>query len=265
MRIKKTFFILAIAILLCGCSPSLLEDINTNNFEPTDSNLDITNFESEYAITLKWDADPGTDEYILYRDTNPDGVYAEIVYQGTELTYTDTDVEDVNNNVYYYYKLAKKRESKIFEKSSYVVGAASSVRNDQYEFNEVYNKAASFDNKTEANIYYFRDGFGNELVDNDWYSIEIEPKKVVTLEITNLDNLDISNDIFFMVKGEIKIDGPAGGGSFTVTIENAENTKETMYFLIGIDKEDFTGIVGGTGGRIGYYEIHFIQEENIVP
>ena len=240
----------------------------------------IKNFENEDSITLEWDADSGADEYILYRDTDPYGSFSQIVYHGTELSFTDKNIEGIYTDdlyYFYYYKLAKKRESKEFDKSTYVVGGASDVMIDQYEDNDKQNNAKPFNNPSKANIYYYKDGNQNELVDTDWYSIELDPRTMVTLTVKNMQNIintyDPSTNTGFseLCYQEMRKTETINvyEGRDNIILINNEYESKTKYFKISINKADFSGEDGtplsmaGRGGKFGYYEIHFVNKVNI--
>jgi len=172
MRMKV--IVILIFLLPVSCTEDLLDRITTNNILPEVEKPAVKSFDKMQTIIIEWDKDEGADEYILYRSEVPDGSYKEI-YSGTDLSYED-NVGSYEIGKFFYYKLAKKRESNEFDKSGYVCGVVAETVKDVHEDNdeESDNKCIDGVNSINANIYYYRDGHGNVLCDNDWYSVTID-------------------------------------------------------------------------------------------
>ncbi|GHV07425.1 hypothetical protein FACS189485_17760 [Spirochaetia bacterium] len=71
-------------------------------------------------VSLKWQADPGSDSYILQKSIkgeNDFGAFQEI-YRGTDTVYIDRNIDI---NISYVYRLDKKRGNKIFEGTEYTI------------------------------------------------------------------------------------------------------------------------------------------------
>ena len=208
---------------------------------------------------------PAQNQYVLYRSDDPDAGYSEI-YRGTDCSYEDSNVISFNNsgNVhFYYYKLAKKRDQKEFDKSNYAAGIAGSIRRDGCEENNDRDHAYNFDISNvgislTANTYFFRDTAGNTITDIDWYYVIVPPRQILTINITVQDgnNLVSGRDLL------ISIDGGASNTEVTFTnnyqINNYSYSAQKLYFCLTPNINTIiNGDPSGIGGTFGGYIINF--------
>jgi len=253
MERSKLLFFLLFLFFFISCTESHFEELSENNVDPEITKPVAKSFVIENAIKIEWDKDIGADEYILYRDKNPEGSFSDKIYGGTNLSYTDDDVTDGN---FYYYKLAKKRGKKEFDKSKYVYGYASNIKNDLFEENNKKKDAKLFEDDVTANIYYYKDNNGNELLDNDWYYVELIGKKMMVVEFEFVQNSLNNGDIKFIQEGYA---GISISDFDTVSIRNDSHDKKNIYFQITAEKSQFIGLGNLSGGKLGFYKINFVQ------
>ena len=167
----------------------------TNNIEPDVYKPEVKSFDKMHTIIIEWEKDEGADEYVLYRagpDCNPENGKYEEIYRGTDLSYED-NVGSYETGDFFYYKLAKKRESKEFEQSKYAYGVVAETVKDIHEDNDEESDKKCIDGLTSVsgNLYYYRDNYGNALYDTDWYSVTIDDG------LYNLYVFDIENQYIY--------------------------------------------------------------------
>jgi len=158
-------------LTLTGCSPGMYEMLNRTIDDPVIVKPNVESFVESNAILVNWEEDDGADEYILERaeDSTITLVY-RTVYSGTGTSYEDRGLE---NDERYIYRLSKRRGKEIFGPSPEVMGVSSLVCRDIYK-NDTMEQAVRLESMDYiANIYYYRTYGGLELIDEDWYYIEI--------------------------------------------------------------------------------------------
>jgi hypothetical protein len=250
---KKIIIIALAGLFFAGCSDDLYVFVDRNTDAPVVAAPRLECFKTEREIDVSWDADAAADEYLLYRDTDPLGLFNHLCYRGKKLCYKDSGLE---SDMRYYYKLAKRRAERIFDKSACVLGAANDIRRDQYEPNDTPDTAAEFYNVTDANIYFYRDNHGNELEDVDWYWVKIEPMRNITFRVWFNDGTNLKpNDIYYAELSGTHYTELSGDND--ITIFNYENHECIKYFCIGINKANFDAV----GGKMGTYQLIF-EETN---
>ena len=245
--------------LFTNCSTeSLFDQIATNDIIPEEETIPIVkSFEIEHAIVVEWEKDDGAEEYILYRSTDPSAGYTS-VYSGGDLTYTDTSVID---ETFYYYKLAKKRGTKEFDKSRYVCGVANDKRKDDKENNDTRANAKPFDlslgKSMQLNISYYKDDYGNSIEDTDWFYAVIPGSTNFEINIVGTDNLISNQDLILYIE-----DDTSSTIVFTnnYTLQNTDADPKRVYFRISVDKDIFIDGDPSSSdiGKIGLYTITFL-------
>jgi hypothetical protein len=143
----------------------------------------IESFVDSCAIYAWWDFDEGADEYILERaEDNPASLVYVTVYRGTDTAYTDSGMEDGRR---YIYRLSKRRGKELFGPSAEVAGVSSLVTRDVYR-NDTMEQAVQLESKDYiANIYYYRTYGGIEIIDEDWYYIDIPPLRQASVVVND--------------------------------------------------------------------------------
>jgi len=159
----------------------LLGDILRVNTDPVVEVPSVTSFEKEETIEITWNADPGADEYILYRAEDAVIPVYKILYQGTSLSLTDTDVTGEHR---YLYTLGKVRGTVLFGPSDPTLGVGSNVIQDNLEGNNIKEKATILVWDLDSNLYYYRSNDGEEIEDLDWYSIYVPPRRKAMIIVT---------------------------------------------------------------------------------
>ena len=114
-RILPYFFIV---FSLAGCSMGLSEDMKRKASDPENIAPCVSSFKDANTVYVSWDEDKNADEYALYRALDDDRNFT-LVYQGTDLSYTDTDILTENRYLYTLYKI---RGSKRFGPSPSAMG-----------------------------------------------------------------------------------------------------------------------------------------------
>lgn len=224
--------------VMSSCSAGLYERLNRKDIIPAISAPSAHSFAVEHGIVLTMDDDPGADEYVLYKDTSPAGSFTNKIYQGTERTYTDYAVDD---EVFYYYKLAKIKGGTEFDKSETVAAITGPTICDIYESNNSKAAAAALLDRMDANFYFYRNHHSTEAVDADWYKVTVPPRNTVRLEIRITSAGYTANSLQYNEEGGAT-QGIINGSNFQ--IDNNGLTSKTCYFQISADR-----------GRIGVQEM----------
>jgi hypothetical protein len=143
---------------------------------------------------------------------------------------------------------------------------ASGIRRDEFSPNSYKHEAAPFPLSGEimANIYFFRDIYGNTLEDVDWFYTDLPPRRerVYTLSADSRGGGLQNNDIFFQQEFGPEMPMLAATGT-TVRLRNDTSETRRVYFMIGVNQANF--LVGATGGRVGHYNLRFVSEVPVVP
>ena len=166
--------IIVLALPVLSCSEGLLGDMLRVRTDPVVEGPSVVSFGKEQTIEITWKADPGADEYILYKAEDALLPVYEILYQGTDLSLIDTDITAEHR---YLYTLGKVRGTVLFGPSDPVMGVGSNVIQDDLEGNNVKEKAAKLVWDLNANLFYYRSNNGEKLEDLDWYSITVPPRR----------------------------------------------------------------------------------------
>jgi hypothetical protein len=252
---------------LLACTADLYEFTNRTIELPDVTAPKVHCFKGVCEIEIFWEKDKGADEYYLYRDETPEGFFNELCYQGQGLSFVDSGLE---NEARYYYKLAKRKETMLFEKSACVMGAANIICQDNYENNNIIDFAISdsasqikkleFVDRIDANIYYYFDASGNELEDVDWYWVHIPKRRYITFTIDFPTGSSLESfDLYYGEYGK-ELQDVIGGEN--ILIENELYEDQIKFFCIRVNK--FLFEPGLEGGKIGTYRIQYKQSNNIL-
>jgi len=246
--------ICALSVYL-SCAPGPLQLISRTASDPEVSMPSVESLAEAGEILVSWEADAAADSYHLYRFTEPDGTGAMCVYSGACLSFAD---HTVDLDRMYYYALSKVRGQMEFGPSSACPGVASTIRRDQFE-NDTRENATEHTYVTPANIFYYRDTYGTEIEDTDWYYINIGPRTFVTLTVRSLTNVT-PRELWFMRDGQLP-------SLLSETAEpvlfNYETVPRRVYFRISVNKENYLGIAAAAGGKSAGYEVKYVQSNAI--
>jgi len=243
---------------LWGCSnASLYELASRTSQEPVIATPTADSFAVEEEIHLSWSEDPGADEYVLLRDVNFNGSYDAVVYDGIGTSFADTNVTADDT---YYYRLAKRRGQRRFEPSGPVFAVGSAVRKDEHEPNDSSETAVPFEDGMACNIFAFRDGFGNSLIDVDYYSITVPADSRAVLEFVDFANLAADELVVQVIRDGVEF--PLTDGQ-ELSIDNDELEQRTLVFRVYVDTGEFfgSGGSGAGGGAVAAYQIDLIRTE----
>jgi hypothetical protein len=249
IKMKKQFLVITILLLfILACSEGLLSNMLRVNTEPVVVVPSVVSFEKEETIEITWNSDPGTDEYILYRAEDALVPVYELLYQGKNLSLSDTDVVGEHR---YLYTLGKVRGTVLFGPSIPVLGVGSYVIQDKLEENNVKEKAVILEWDLDANLYYYRSNSGEEIEDFDWYSITVPPRRKAMIVITQ-SGLGSGTDSWmnYYLEGHVM---ETIINSNAIPVENYSYETKTFKFLISPKSSEFIGdpTLGG-GGLINY-------------
>lgn len=244
----QTLVIIALSFIMLSCSEGLLGDMLRVITDPVVERPTVVSFEKEETIEISWNADPGADEYILCKAEDAVLPVYEILYQGTDLSLTDTNITGEHR---YLYTLSKIRGTRLFGPSFPVLGIASCVIQDGLENNNTKETAVRLVWDLDANLFYYRSNNGDEIEDHDWYSITVPPRRKAMIVVTQ-NGLGSGADSWmkFYLEGYVP---ETIVNSNAISIENYSYEVETFYFLISPNSSEFIGdpALGG-GGLINY-------------
>lgn len=246
-----------IVILGVSCSDGLLGDMERVLKDPVVSPPEVCSFENGNILTVAWAKDPGADEYLLYRTPDtPVPVYS-LVYRGTELSYKDTDVQNEETGGRYLYTLTKARGTKLFGPSDPVLGVVSGVIPDSNEDNDTLEKATELVWDLQSNLYYYRSYSGEELIDHDWYSITVPPRRKAIVVITqNGLNGGESSWMSFALVENVPQTVVSGN---SIAINNYAYSEKTFYFLVSPRPAKFINDPAQGGGSFINYTVSLNQ------
>ncbi len=247
----QTLVIITLTYITLSCSEGFLVDMMRVIADPVIEDPSVVSFETEGTIYISWVEDPGADEYILYKAEDALTPVYEIIYQGTQLSLTDTDVTGEHR---YLYTLSKVRGTSIFGSSDPVLGVGSLVIKDELEDNNTKGTATKLVWDLDANLYYYRSNDGVEIEDLDWYSITVPPRRKAIIVVTQ-SGLASGANSWMEYYLESNVHRTVVNNDF-IPIENTSYDEKTFYFQISPDSSDPTEFIGnpaiGGGGLINY-------------
>ena len=222
--------------LLSSCESGFYDKVSENIVDPSISQPTAEAFISLAGVPVTWAKDDNADGYILYRRIAGQDITQQI-YQGTNLTFTDTSALP---DTIYAYTLAKYRGNKTFTAGTLSYGAFDP----QYvkDLNGLCNAqslAAAVTTQTVyGHIFYYSVNDISQqatLDDSDWYYVDLGPmledyfvfyygavNQAGDLDITTTSNLQVVNQTEFAVI-------------------NPETTTQRLYFCVKSDPGALTG------------------------
>jgi hypothetical protein len=220
-------------------------------------------FRADGNIFISWQYDEGADAYLLMRSfdnplTSSLDPYVP-VYEGTELKYLDTNVNDQQTERYVY-KLYKVRNGLIYKWDHLVAfGVASKTQEDNHEPNNLETQATLLETYRMGNIYCFGFSIPNTfLEDMDWFKVNVPPGKVanIAVQYTNL-----ANDGYFLLYVPF-FETRTITHLVSFSVRNDESVQKDVTFAIIPDRSRFLQ-VNGTGGSVAGYTIVWQSIDNI--
>lgn len=256
---KKVLIISMVIYLIPSCSNGLFSELNRLSADPETTEPRVLSFGEESVITIQWDKDVLSDEYILYRALDGNVLNFEEVYRGVNCKYRDVDgiVEEL-----YHYSLSKVRGLKVFERSDSAFGVFSMTREDFFENNNSRERATTLEQGTliSSNLYAYRDSFNTKIMDEDWYRISVPAGRtayVVVRQIMPLASDGINTDFRSYLEGQPS--APVKDESEINIINGFTNSHDYYLKIYPEESKYFTG--PGSGGNIVSYQIFIKRVE----
>jgi len=241
--------IIILSLIMLSCSEGLLGDMLRVISDPVVVEPDVVSFEKEETIKITWDADPGADEYILYKAEDALFPDYKIIYQGSEVSVSDKDVGDEN---LYIYILGKVRGTKLFGPSDPVLGVGSTVLKDEHENNDKKENSTRLVWDLDANLYYYISHNLSEVKDYDWYNVTVPPNRQANIVLVQNDLVGANTWMNFSLEYEspkpIK-------NNLAIPIQNKTLEEKIFSFLISPIPEDFYGDPPASSGSLINYHI----------
>ena len=247
----RKIFPVFLALFFAACSSGMYDLLIRTTDDPKTACPRAVSFAESNAVLLSWDYDEGADEYILERASDSETPVFFTVYKGTGTEYADRGLE---NDTRYIYRLSKRRGNRIFGPSKETLGVSSLVSRDIYR-NDTMEEAVRLETIDYiANIYYYRSYGGAELIDEDWYYVEIPPLRRAAVVVNDSLITDGNKPTHFMRYEYSRDDKPVIQLSAFWIINNELETKR-YYFKLYPAKMMFVGMAGIPGGDIVRYTI----------
>ncbi len=249
---RKLFFIITAlsALLASSCSDNAFQEMLFRTTNDPFQDIPVTDSLSlENTVFLTWEKDEGCDIYRLMRSyDNFSGLEFDCIYEGTETSYID---ENLPYGDRYVYRLDKTRGTKYFEGKAYAFGYSSDGRKDDWENNDIDERATVLDYDRSCNlpcVQYWTEN--RKEIDCDWFCVEVPPRRTADINIKQ-DNLPNETngsptDLMMMIKGETK--GEAIKQNYSIPLKNSSYEAKKFYFKIypvttGLFSESKTAII----------------------
>ena len=233
----RKVFLLFIVYIFCfiACKQNMYEEILFRTMEDPFSDVPKTNsLSKENTIYLLWEEDDASDCFFLMRALDNEELNFTCIYEGTETSYVDTNLDEQTR---YVYRLDKQRGNKRFIGESYAFGYASTCRNDGCENNDNETVATLLTHDFNCNLPCVCYTTENKVViDEDWFYIEVPPRRKVDIIINQegisqeSNNSELtSTNLFFQVVGKEPISVKQNK---SILIENTELITKYFYFRV---------------------------------
>ena len=228
---KKLSFIFTalIALLTSSCSDNAFQEML---FRTTDDPFqDVAAADSltlEHTVFLSWREDEGCDTFFLMRSYDQPNLDFTCVYEGTATEYVDADLPYGDR---YVYRLDKTRGTKYFEGKSYAFGYSSDCRRDEWEDNDVEQKAVLLEHDLRCNlpcVQYITDS--ERGLDCDWFYVKIPPRRMACI-VVKQDDLSQGDSTNLMIQVSGETSSPILHG-IEATIKNTTDETRTFCFKI---------------------------------
>jgi len=256
--IKDKFLWFPVLILLMlSCTAGIYPYLGRPAADPEVVQPVVQSFMQEQAVVIGWQEDICADIFVLYRRQDMEGAATELLYQGTNLEYTDKNGE---NEARYLYSLAKTRGSRTFGPSDEVLGVFSSTVRDFSEPNNSKEEAAWLETDLDVNSYYYQDRAGNILEDTDWYYITVPARRAAHLVLSQ-HGLDAGSTFFhFAREGQIPFQAVNGAD---IVVENYTHNTQQIYFKVYPVPGKFLNDLSQAGGAVVGYKISLDAINNL--
>ena len=242
-------------VLAGGCSQGLLPELDRIDSDPVVSAPRVRSFAAERCIEVEWNEDSAADEYLLERAEDTLLNFFTPVYRGLKLTYRDTTCQDQGR---YLYRLRKLRGSRDFGPSEPILGIASDTCQDELEPNDGESQATPLAYDRFANLFFYRatPGLypGAVVQDSDWYVVEVPPRRIANIRITQAGLAPGSQYTFlnFYQKG---MTPQRVVNNDLIQIPNPAYTQKTYFFKLFPNPDDFILEATLGGGTLIDYSV----------
>ena len=246
MTVKANVILFLFALSSCGSG--MYDMLHRSIDDPVIVSPFVESFVQPNTIFVSWDRDEGADEYILERRLDRPWSAWEAVYKGTALEYVDLGLEEDR----YIYRMFKRRGNEVFGPSPEVLGVSSLIIRDVYR-NDTMEQALHVESDIIASIYYFRSYGGLELIDEDWFYIDIPPLRMASIVVYDLQVpvAETPSHFTYFIHG--RESGPVIHMK-AFWIENTETVTNRFYFKLFPAKQQFVPS-GIPGGKIVQYRL----------
>ena len=180
--VKLPVLILIAFITLASCSSGMYEMLHRTLDDPQIVIPNVESFEEKNTIFINWDFDEGADEYILERAEDKMELHYQIIYKGKDLNFADRGLEDDKR---YIYRLSKRRGNRIFGPSDEALGVSTILTRDVYRNNSMAQAIKLDSIDYIANMFFYRSYGGLELVEEDWYYIDLPPLRMASIVVND--------------------------------------------------------------------------------
>lgn len=175
---KMIVYCVLLIMWVFSCSSDLHDEISRTYNDPVIQEPVVQSIVERNTILVSWDADYGTDAFVLERKTDTESSVFEEVYRGTSHSFVDTLPEGR-----YLYRLRFRRGRRVFGPSDQVLGISSSIVRDEHEPNDNQANATYLENTTGANLFFYKSLDGQEVYDHDWYYIVLPPRSYASVSV----------------------------------------------------------------------------------
>jgi len=247
----KVAGVIVLLFALSGCNPGMYDMLHRTMDDPKIVSPNVESFVESNSIFVNWEYDEGADEYILERAQDSLVLSFSTVYRGTGTAYADRGLEGETR---YIYRMFKRRGSEIFGPSPEVIGVSSMVSRDVYR-NDTMETAERLETIGYiANIYYYRTYNGLEIMDEDWYYIEIPALRKASIVVNDSKVAEQNRPTHFECYEYAREAFPVVHLLDFWIINNEMETKR-YYFKLYPAKLQFVGVGVPAGGDIVRYTI----------
>jgi hypothetical protein len=255
---KVRLLMFAFAAALVSCGEGHFAALGRTIEDPVVSLPTASSFIHENEITIRWDVDPGADEYVLEVSSGRISSPYAIVYRGSGTSYVLTGCDDQG---LYLFRLSKLRGDTLFGPSDPVLGVGSSVRRDECEPNDGEAEATDLGYAKDANLFYYRAYTGAVLGDEDWYSLDVPPRMIAYVVVIQTNPAVSGTDDTRMMLYQPGLLETRIQNNVAIPLYNYSYSPQKIAFRIGPHAESFIGGFGSEGGgstinyRIDLYRI----------
>lgn len=220
---KKILYLLLLQILLISCTQNSFEEILFRTTDdPFDDVPETDSTSLEHTVFLSWKEDDACDLFRLMRSYDQTTLSFSCIYEGKNTHFIDTSL--INDNCYIY-RLDKIRGDICFEGNHFAYGYSSDCRKDDKECNDIESMATYLEYDMICNLPCVRYCTNNyESVDNDWFYIEIPPRRSADIIISQHNLQNSSQGATTNLKIQVK-----GSESVSVTQMTANRISNTSY------------------------------------